>query len=47
MANNCCVRGILCARIEQRFQSSRWTFEEERSDGGSLGHSQQITGSQT
>ncbi len=33
MANHSRVRRILCACIKKRFQSSRWTFEEERSNG--------------
>ena len=44
MANDCGVRRVLRACVEQGFQSSHWTFEEERSDGGVLGdHSIQIT----
>jgi len=33
MADDRRVRRILRTCIEQRFQSSRWTFQEERSDG--------------
>lgn len=37
------VGRALRACIEQRFQSSCWTFEEERLDARILGHSNQIT----
>lgn len=44
MANYRRVRRVFCARVEQRFQSSRWAFEEERFDGRTLGdHNIQIT----
>jgi hypothetical protein len=32
MANDCSVSRALRTRIEQRFESSRWTFKEERSN---------------
>jgi hypothetical protein len=44
MANDCGMSRIFRTGIEQRFESSRWTFKEKRSDGGSwCDHSIQIT----
>jgi hypothetical protein len=33
MADYRCMSRVLGARIQQRFQSSGWAFEEERLDG--------------
>jgi hypothetical protein len=44
MANDCGMSRIFRTGVEQSFESSRWAFEEKRSDGGSwCDHSIQIT----
>ena len=44
MANNRRMSRVLRAPVEQRFQPSGWTFQEERPDAGTLrDHGIQIT----